>query len=280
MSTESIIPGILIGLLSYSSLYCGKGIQKYAINGIQAKKSLKTKHSGIWIFGTVLTALPVFIQWAALLYAPVHIIASLEGVGLIVLLVFSYFVLKERIVVREFIGSAGIVIGLVLIAYFNTSSREVVLEDVNPVPLVIVFLPLVVLQVTAILISRSKGYIFAGPLFGFTAGTMMAFQTFSKRLSFIPELTLAGVAATFVFAPLTLIVTQIGFTKADANKVVPAFTSASILIATLMGTLILSEHVVITQVAGIVILLVGVVLITLRKPEQKPVVNKTSARIV
>ena len=91
--------GILIGLIAYILLYIGKGIQKYAITGLQTDKTVKSKHSGIWIFGTVLTISFMGLQWVALavFHANVNIIAPLEGVGLISLLVFSFFVLKERL---------------------------------------------------------------------------------------------------------------------------------------------------------------------------------------
>ncbi|MCD6570284.1 MAG: hypothetical protein J7L53_06235, partial [Deltaproteobacteria bacterium] len=71
-SDGRILFGLILGVISYISLYTGKGIQKYAIEGFKADRTIKikSKHSGIWIFGTILTALFMFIQWAALNYAP------------------------------------------------------------------------------------------------------------------------------------------------------------------------------------------------------------------
>ena len=93
-----ICVGFIIGLLAYTMLFLGKGIQKYAIEGYKGDKvKVKSKNTGWWIFGTALTTLNMFLHWIALLFAPINIIAPLEGLGLVVLIIFSYFVLKEKI---------------------------------------------------------------------------------------------------------------------------------------------------------------------------------------
>lgn len=84
--------GLIIGIIAYIAVYVGKGIQKYAIEGLKVDKTVKSKHSGIWIVGTILTSSYFFLQWIALLFAPINIIAPLEGIGLITLLFFSYYV--------------------------------------------------------------------------------------------------------------------------------------------------------------------------------------------
>ena len=92
---NGIIIGFFIGIIAYTLLYLGKGFQKYGIEILKEEKSLK--NSIIWIFGTILTSLYMFIQWLALLYAPINIIAPLDAFGLIILMLFSYFVLKEGV---------------------------------------------------------------------------------------------------------------------------------------------------------------------------------------
>lgn len=62
MADENIIIGLIIGIVAYLSLYIGKGIQKYAIEGIKEENSVKNKNSGIWVIGTILTGLYMFIQ--------------------------------------------------------------------------------------------------------------------------------------------------------------------------------------------------------------------------
>ncbi len=258
---ERFVLGVMIGLISYSFLYLGKGIQKYAVDGITATKSLKTKHSGIWIFGTVLTALPVFLQWTALLFAPIKMIAPLEGFGLIVLLVFSRFFLKEKITALEITGTAAVIAGIILIAVFfeeNPVSRPVF----NPVPIYFLLFPLLALECIILVLCIRAGWPAAGYVIGFSAGTAMALQTLSKRISSIPGFALYGSIGVFVFAPLTLFITQLGFTRARAVEVVPAFTSASIIVATLSGFFILSERLLPPQIIGIILVSAGAVCMT------------------
>lgn len=253
--------GLVIGFISYVSLYMGKGVQKLAIEGIKVQ-TLRSKHTGIWVFGTVLTALPVFIQWAALAFAPVNLIAPLEGFGLLSLLIFSILVLKESITRKRIIGSANIIIGTILVAMFARPPELAQHNTISLSMLFIIAVPLLCLEIVALLISRKHTYRFAGPLIGFTAGTCMALQTLFKRISVIPELRVFAAVFVFIFTPLTLIVTQFGFVKAKAGEVVPLFTSGSILIATVFGVVILDEALHILQGVGIVLIITGIFFLT------------------
>lgn len=268
MSSPKIIIGLLIGLCSYTSLYLGKGIQKLAIEGIKEKRSFKSKYSGIWIVGTILTALPVFIQWTALIYAPVHVIAPLEGIGLIILLLFSYYVLNEKITAIEIACISLIIGGTVIIAFFSKYADKIAHEDFSLGLYAWMTVGVLVVESAAILISRKFCYRFGGILIGFTAGTFMAFQTVSKRISIIPEVRFLAVVLTFIFAIMTLVFTQFGFAKAKANRVVPSFTSASILIATILSVYVLNEKIVLLQMCGIVVLIVGIVGLSVFKQEK------------
>lgn len=87
--TRDLFLGVFIGVFAYIILYIGKGIQKYAIEGLKVDKKVKSKHSGVWIFGTILTSSFVFVQWIplSLFHTPMNLIAPLEGIGLITLLI-------------------------------------------------------------------------------------------------------------------------------------------------------------------------------------------------
>ncbi len=266
MVEQNIPLGITIGLISYSSLYIGKGIQKSAIEGIK-EESIKSKHSGVWIIGTILTAMPVFIQWAALAFAPVNLIAPLEGFGLLVLLIFSYVVLKERINPVQAVGAFCIITGTVFVTLFSSRMELLPVTEFSLGPLLIIAAVLFTAEGVAILISKKNSYRFGGPVIGFAAGTMMAFQTFTKRLSLITDIRVIVTAVVFIFAILTLVVTQFGFVKAKANEVVLAFTSASILIASLLGSVVLHESVAVIQYGGMASIIIGVFLLIFFKKE-------------
>ena len=125
--------GVFIGVFAYIILYIGKGIQKYAIEGLKIEKKVKSKHSGIWIIGTILTSSFVFVQWIPLsiFHTPMNLIAPLEGIGLTTLLLYSIFFLKEKITKLELVGIFLIVLGTVLINVKVVTPEELQRESLN-----------------------------------------------------------------------------------------------------------------------------------------------------
>ena len=275
--TWKLIFGISIGIVSYLLLYLGKGIQKYAIEGFKGVKENKTeeenkikgktaKNSGIWIIGTVLTALFLFIQWIPLTVfdTPINLIAPLEGFGLIVLLIFSHFVLKEKISKREIFGAGLIIVGIILINVVASAPSTLVKEDVNFSAFWVLFGIIFGVEALSILITVVilKNKRWSGILIALLAGTCMAWQTLSKRISDIEGLGLIFVFVVFILAAATLGFTQWAFTKIQANLVVPIFTSASILLTAVLGNFVIIEQIKAIQIAGIGVIIIGVVLIS------------------
>lgn len=271
MADENIILGFTIGLIAYIVLYIGKGIQKYAIEGFKEEKTIKSKHTGIWTAGLIMTTAYMFVQWAALAFAPINLIAPLEGVGLIILLIFSYYILKEDINKIEIAGVFLIIGGTVIITMLNPNTGQLNPSDFNLVLFLSFCLPITVIEGVTILISKFKGWKYAGLIIGVTAGTLNAFQTFSKRVTLIPEFTFIFTMLTFLFSIFTLLATQFGFTKANANVIVPCFTSASIILATITGVMALNELIEAIQILGIILIIIGIICLTaFKKKDDTP----------
>lgn len=266
-----IIFGIVIGIIAYVILNLGKGIQKAAIEGFKVDKTIKSKNSGVWIFGTILTSIYMFIQWLALFFAPVNVIAPLEGIGLIVLIVFSYFILNEDITSIEIIGIVLIIAGVILATAFNPNSSNVQSGNFELLVFIILVCSVFGIEGILIIISKVKNDKAAGFILGTTAGTLMAFQTVSKRITAIPDifLTIIFGILTMVFALLTLLITQLAFAKSKANRVVPCFTSASISLSILIGVFTLQEVIIFIQMIGIAIVVVGVIILTAFRKESQ-----------
>ena len=270
-SINLVIVGLIIGILAYVMLYLGKGIQKYAIEGLKIDKSIKSKHSGIWIFGLVLTTTYMFIQWLALFFAPINIIAPLGGIGLIVLALFSYYILHEEIYKIQILGVILIIVGTTIVTIFNPNTGEINLGDLS-LPLLFAFLlPIIIVEIIAITISKLRGYFAAGLIIGITAGTFNAFQTVSKRITAIPDpfLSISFTFITFLAAVLTLLFTQYSFAKAKANVAVPSYTSTSISLAVILSLVGLNEEILLIQVLGIIIVIIGVILVSVFNKEIK-----------
>ena len=265
-----LILGIIIGFIAYLLLYIGKGIQKYSIEGLKIDKTVKSKNSGIWIFGTILTTIYMFVQWGALLFAPINLIAPLEGVGLIVLLLFSFYVLKEAITKTKIISVVLIIIGIVFVTLFNMNTGDISISDFNLVNFLLFLIPVISMEIIAIFGTHLNNYKFAGLILGLTAGTFQAFQTVSKRITAVadPLITTAFTFVTFLMATLTLLITQFGLAKANANIVVPCFTSASVSLAILIGIMALNETIQFMQIIGIISVISGMILLTAFKEEK------------
>ncbi|MHA2393710.1 MAG: DMT family transporter [Promethearchaeota archaeon] len=261
-----ILIGIILGFIGYSSLYLGKCLQKHGIEGFkdQGKVSVKNKHGRIWIIGTFLSSIHMFVQWAALIFAPINIIAPIEGLGLVVLVIFSYYYLKENISKLQLIGITLIIMGTIFITYFNVNPSEIAFNNFDIIPFLIISISIITIELTIVGIGSLKEFKRQGIALAITAGTFMAFQTVTKRITAIPNATLSliFVFVTFIFAALTLLTTQYAFAKAKANLVVPSFTSASIIVSILTSTISLSEIIVEMQLIGFALILFGVVLLT------------------
>ncbi|MHA2290293.1 MAG: DMT family transporter, partial [Promethearchaeota archaeon] len=245
--------GIIIGIIAYSMLYLGKGIQKYAIEGYKDDKiRVKSKNTGWWLFGTILTATNMFVHWVALIFAPINIIAPLEGVGLIVLILFSYYILKEIITIIQVFGIISIIGGTLMVTFFNSNTEIIVFSDFNSVSFTVVITVLLGIESIVAIISKFKSRKILGVSLALIAGTFMAIQTLTKRITAIPDVTLTLIFTftTFLLSVLTLVFTQIAFSKANANLVVPLFTSTSIIFAILSGVVSLNETLVILQYSG------------------------------
>lgn len=266
----NIFLGILLGVIAYACLYLGKGIQKYAIEGYRkedASRGEKGKNTGIWIFGLTLTGSFLFIHWFALRFAPISVVAPIEGLGLIVLVIFSYFVLKEPIDRIKFYGISMIVTGLIITAIF-IPDPEAIPSSFDWILFLIFFGAIMGLFVGLGLYSKFNKYIAAGLIFGSFAGAFMCFQTLTKRISWIKGYEWITFIM-FGLAAATLIMTNFAFLKAEAVRVVPAFTAMSIMLPTIIAMFIFNEVVVLLQWVGIVIIVIGVIFLTAFSPAEE-----------
>jgi len=151
-----ILVGITLGFIAYAFLYLGKCLQKHGIEGFkgQGKVSVKNKHGVIWIFGILLASIHMFVQWVALFFAPINLIAPIEGLGLIVLIIFSFFYLKESINKLQIIGITLIITGTVIITYFNINPSEIAFANFKVIPFLITLLSISATELLLITLGK------------------------------------------------------------------------------------------------------------------------------
>jgi drug/metabolite transporter (DMT)-like permease len=196
---------------------------------------------------------------------------SRGAITLIVLIIFSYFVLNEDITKVEIFGIILIILGVVLATAFNPNPSNVQSGDFNFFYFIIIVCILSLLEGILIIISKLSNYKAAGLILGSTAGTLMGFQTVSKRVTAIPDpyLQIIFSIMTMIMAVLTLILTQFAFSKSKANRVVPCFTSASISLSIFIGVITLNELIIPIQLIGIGIVVLGVIFLTAFRKESE-----------
>lgn len=131
--------------------------------------------SKTWIIGFLM----VQIQWAfltlALDFAPISIITPLMSVGMVALVIFSYFYLKEPISKVEIMGIIAIIIGIVILGITNPQEETLVTFDNTCVLFgrveAIVFLSIIfVTSIGLIIACVFRQYKNADILFGISAG--------------------------------------------------------------------------------------------------------------
>jgi len=66
---------------------------------------------------------------------------------------------------------------------------------------------------------------------------------------------------------LTLLIQQFSFTKAKANVTVPCYTSASIIIALFLGSMVLNENIIPIQIIGVCFIIAGVICVSAFRDE-------------
>jgi drug/metabolite transporter (DMT)-like permease len=156
--TWKTIFGFSIGVGAYTAQSIGKGFHKLGINKMMLKDGMgnRLKQSGTWIMGTVLMAVYMVSQWIALLLVPVNMIAPLDGLSLVVLLLFSRKVLKEPITASGILGAALVIAGTVMsaLAFEWNASTVLVVPDHATLFLVNLIIPIVGYMALAITVGR------------------------------------------------------------------------------------------------------------------------------
>ena len=121
--TTILILAIFMQLFATSLNYIGMTIQKKAANSLPAIGSeagllASVKNFGGskgWLFGYAINLISAFLSTAALSLAAISLIQPLYGFGLIVLVIFSRFYLKEEITRIDVFGVCLGILGVIVI---------------------------------------------------------------------------------------------------------------------------------------------------------------------
>ncbi|MFW9924606.1 MAG: DMT family transporter, partial [Candidatus Thorarchaeota archaeon] len=138
MANLNLLWAILAQILSTSLNFIGMTIQKKAAGdlpkiGEEANIIKSTKNFILnkkWIFGFLLNLVSVILSAVALALAAISIVQPFYGFGLIVLVIFSRFYLKEKITLIDIIGVLIGIAGIILIGVTATPPDQISYKEV------------------------------------------------------------------------------------------------------------------------------------------------------
>jgi drug/metabolite transporter superfamily protein YnfA len=276
------IPLVLIfGILSTIQTHLAKALERQGIEifeQIKARimKSDQSVEGGvkkplIYTIGVMLNN-TLFI-WSTLAqpYGPPALFSSMFGVGLVVLLGYAAFVLKEKITRLELGGAMGILIGTLILGIENISSPEIDRFTMNlDAMLIVLGIWLGLNLIFIILTSRSKNLALIALAFGALAGGLGSLDPFFKGVGqnygghpgILPSNPVGTIffISSFVLGFLAFLVTQFGFArKVRASLLVPAYNAAFIALPVAWQAVLLPNyHPTWTTASGLVLIISGV----------------------
>lgn len=285
MVQQSLALTMWYGSLSAIAVSLGKGLQKYGVEVIFNPREMFRKGNLfkllVWCLGTGGIVASPFLVFAACAYGPVTIVAAFSGTGLIALALFSAYVLKERIGKNEVTGITAIILGTALAGYFekwdritNYSLKNSLGEQIHIDNMVIISLAILSLSVAAAIYSIRKNYKFFGIIFGSISGFCGGISVFYQKAAMIVcqcENIFSDIHAVlrnpffYLFAITGIgdfLVTQYALRRSKAVTVVPCYQSFYMAIPIAGGIVAYYESINVLQLAGVSLLIVGVIFIS------------------
>ncbi|MFX0007188.1 MAG: hypothetical protein ACFFA7_09060 [Promethearchaeota archaeon] len=291
----SVALGLLFGIISTLVLHLSKAMERHGIEIFSRKKSFKEKGKKplIYIIGFILNNTVIIWQILGTTFASASIFSSVFGLGLILLMLYSRYILYEEISKTELLGAILIIIGTTMVGVFFILEPPIPEENVNYVNFFILILVIIILFTLLIGFSW-KTKIAIAFIFGAVAGTLGGTDNVLKRIglsssNFIDALVglfrLELDSFIFLFSFLAgffaLIITQIGFAKgADASRLVPMYNSLYISAPVLFEVLIVEgASVSLGIILSIIVIIIGVFLMNIFKKKKEEPEKKNNTEI-
>lgn len=286
--TLSIISGLV-----YAALYnIGFVLEKKAILLLPSEKkegvlnlikSILTNK--LWLFGLLLTVSSMGFYFLALLFAPLSAIAPLAGFGLVVLVVYAHFDLKESLKKLELVGVGLVVIGIATSSYLMSfGERTIQWEEWKTVShsldgaLVVIGSLVVAILFTFVPVLFKKKIrpfdiaIFAGLMAGIQAIAVKGISVWStaQNINLDLGIIIIYILIVLITALLSTGSLQFAFKVGKVSKIMAIYNGVMTIFPILFGAIILLEWnslLLIQQIflaISLVITTIGVILLSLK----------------
>ena len=260
---------VFITIFAYTLLSTGFVLMKKGIGWIGFKgKRDKTFYRNLilWIIGFILINVYIVPNTIALKYLTPHLVSSMAGWGIIVMIFFSLLILKEKLYRSDYFYTILIVVSIVFLHFFELQESK---EMVNISALIAVAsLPLLLLLPALLrFVSRRVKTILIAVLSGISAGLIIVMLkvlvTFSGFA--VPSYFSSPYFYWYLFFSLAAFITlQVAYKLGQMMTVGPIQYSATIIYPALCSFLVFGKHINLVQITAISVIIFSVVAI-LRK---------------
>ncbi len=285
------IIAIILALIAYTLLNIGFVLQKKAASSLPQveHQSLWTNIKNfignkMWVIGLILTSIPWFLYLFAIDYGSLSLVTPFNGWGIVVLVIFSYFYLKEPISRAEFTCIGVTVVGVVILGItspasnfeFDAGTMATIL--VTPVSIALI-LTMGIFTIVPVIISFKRKFWHADIILGACSGVgaaigaifsnaMMAHVSTGDLWSSL-WIALGTIAFWFyllmaaVGNTASMVYQQIAYQKGKASLVAPLYTIVSLVLPVIAGIIIFGEWSLVSpelaglRVTSIILITVG-----------------------
>lgn len=260
---------VLIIIFAYTLLSTGFVLMKKGIGwiGFKGKKDKSFyRNLSLWILGFGLINVYIVPNTIALKYLAPHLVSSMAGWGIIVMIFFSYLILKEKLYRSDYFYTILIVVSIVFLHFFEYQEIE---EKVNiSVLIAAAFLPLSLLLPALLrFVSRRIKTVLFATLSGISAGLIIVMLKVLVTFSGfdIPAYFSSTYFYLYLFFSLAAFITlQVAYKLGQMMTVGPIQYSATIIYPALCSFLVFGKHINLVQIIAISAIIYSVVAI-LRK---------------
>lgn len=277
--TNKYILFICLALMNPMIESLGLGFQKWAINGLQTGRNI-AKWRAIWVLGFLMMVTVAFTAFKILSLGNASTAGAFAGFGLVMLTVFSFLVLKEKILRQELAGIALIVIATSILGYFSHGHQTETVQP-NNARMATFFIAYIALVIFGTFIAIKRLDTIGGAVIGMIAGSMNGVGYALQRMVaplFMEFTHNTAVAGKILLNPMNyvmlaggvggVVVLQYAYKHGKAVQVVPGRAAAFIMTPVAAGLMFLGESIPPICIASIALVIVGVIITTTANPSK------------
>lgn len=270
----SLIQSVALAFAGNSLIAVGQGTQKSQVSVIQVgdSRSQKIRRILLWAGGIASSNLGLVLIYQAIALGHTAIVGTLSGSGLITLVLFSHFVLKERVQASELAGVILIFLGVLFLPLWPVDqTASYIRNDALFLGAASVILLLCLL---AVFLEKKKGRT-VGTILALLAGSMTGFSQIYQKVSATQSSPLYTQSSFYLFLGFFLLSfssMQMAYRRHRAITVIPYFNASAVLIPLVGGQVFFQERLSWVQWLCVAVIAAGMVLIDLafrRDEEQK-----------